>query len=277
MFLPSHLLPHLIPLGCYRALALSSLCHTANSHWLSTLHMVMYMFQCYSLKSCHLLSPQLWPKISSLCLHLHCWSWLILNLCHVILTFLFSWWWQLLIVFAHLVWGCHGSLYDEWFLTEAQAFFGEGNSNPLQYSCLENPMDEGAWWAAVHGVTKSLTRLSDYTFTFHFHALEREMATHSSVLAWRIPGTGEPGGLSMGSHRVGHQLDWCDLAAAGIFVLCYETTSYLILLFTGFLWHLFSRGHCSAALLLPGGDRSPGFLQGICWHLRQWGLLVSPG
>ena len=66
-------------------------------------------------------------------------------------------------------------------------------------------MDGGAWWAAVHGVSKSRTRLSDFTFTFHFHALEKEMATHSSVLAWRIPGTGEPGGLpSMGSHRVGH-------------------------------------------------------------------------
>ena len=76
---------------------------------------------------------------------------------------------------------------------------------PLQYSCLENPMDGGAWWAAVHGVAKSWTRLSDFTFTFHFLALEKEMATHSSILAWRIPGTGEPGGLPpMGSHRVGH-------------------------------------------------------------------------
>ena len=82
---------------------------------------------------------------------------------------------------------------------------GEVNQNPLQYSCLENPMDGGAWWAAVHGVAKSQTRLSDFRFTFHFHALEKEMATHSSVLAWRIPGTGEPGGLpSMGSHRVEH-------------------------------------------------------------------------
>ena len=81
----------------------------------------------------------------------------------------------------------------------------EGDGTPLQYSCLENPMDGGAWWAAVHGVAKSRTPLSDFTFTFHFHALEKEMATHSSVLAWRIPGTGEPGGLpSMGSHRVGH-------------------------------------------------------------------------
>ena len=83
----------------------------------------------------------------------------------------------------------------------------------LQYSCLENPMDGEAWWAAVHAVAKSQTRLSDFSFTFHFHALEKEMATHSSVLAWRIPGVGEPGGLpSMGSHRVGH--DCSDLAAA---------------------------------------------------------------
>ena len=91
--------------------------------------------------------------------------------------------------------------------------FGEGDGTPLQYSCLENPMDGGAWWAAVHRVTNSRTRLSDFTFTFHFHALEKEMSTHSSVLAWRIPGTGEPGGLpSMGSHRVGH--DWSDLASS---------------------------------------------------------------
>ena len=77
---------------------------------------------------------------------------------------------------------------------------GEGNGTRLQYSCLENPMDRGAWWAEVHGVSESRTRLSAFTFTFHFPALEKEMATHSSVLAWRIPGTGEPGGLpSMGS------------------------------------------------------------------------------
>ena len=69
----------------------------------------------------------------------------------------------------------------------------------------KNPMDREAWWAAVHGVTKSQTRLSDFPFTFHFHALEKEMATHSSVLAWRIPGTGESGGLPpLGSHIVGH-------------------------------------------------------------------------
>ena len=93
--------------------------------------------------------------------------------------------------------------------------FREGSGTPLQYSCLENPMDWGAWWATVHGVTMSQARLSDFTFTFHFPALEKEMAVHSSVLAWRIPETEEPGGLpSMGSHRVRH--DWSDLAAAAV-------------------------------------------------------------
>ena len=82
---------------------------------------------------------------------------------------------------------------------------GEGNGTPLQYCCLENPMDGEAWKAAVHGVAEGRTRLSDFTVTFHFHPLEKDMATHSSGLAWRIPGTGEPGGLpSMGQHRVGH-------------------------------------------------------------------------
>ena len=112
---------------------------------------------------------------------------------------------------------------------------GEGNGNSLQYSCLENPMGGGAWWAAVHGVAKSRTRLSDLTFTFHFHALEKEMATHSSVLAWRIPGTGEPGGLpSMGSHRVGH--DWSDLAAAAAYLhvdLYIHCWSYSLCLLSG--------------------------------------------
>ena len=80
-------------------------------------------------------------------------------------------------------------------------------------------MDGGAWWAAVHGVTKCRTRLSNFTFTFHFHALEKEMATHSGVLAWRIPGMAEPGGLlSMGSHRVGQ--DWSDLAAVAAASYC---------------------------------------------------------
>ena len=111
-------------------------------------------------------------------------------------------------------WGCHMHLKLTYGLSA-----GEGNGNPLQYSCLANPMDEGAWWAAVHGVAKSRTRLSNFTSTFHFHALEKEMATHSGVLAWRIPGTGEPGGLpTVGSHRVGH--DWSDLAAAAVWPFC---------------------------------------------------------
>ena len=90
-------------------------------------------------------------------------------------------------------------------------FMEKAMAAQLQCSCLENPMDGGAWRTAVHGVAEGWTWLSDFTFTFHFHALEKEMATHSSVLAWRIPGTGEPSGLpSLGWHRVGH--DWSDLA-----------------------------------------------------------------
>ena len=101
------------------------------------------------------------------------------------------------------------------FWTCISLYFREGNGTPLQYSCLENPMNGGALWAAVHGVAESRTRLSNFTFTFHFPALEKEMATHSSVLAWRIPGMGEPARLpSMGSHRVRH--DWSDLAAAAV-------------------------------------------------------------
>ena len=93
--------------------------------------------------------------------------------------------------------------------------FGEGDGTPLQYSCLENPTDGRAWWAAVHVVAKSQTRLSNFTFSFHFYALEKKTAIHSSILAWRISGMGEPGGLpSMGSHRVGH--DRSDLAAAAV-------------------------------------------------------------
>ena len=96
------------------------------------------------------------------------------------------------------------SLYSKWitgcqkYLRKMNMVVGEGNGNPLQYSCLENPMDGGAWKAAVHGVAEGQARLSDFTFTFHFPALEKEMATHSSVLAWRIPGMGEPGGLPSG-------------------------------------------------------------------------------
>ena len=106
------------------------------------------------------------------------------------------------------------------------SFKGESNGTPLQYSCLENPMDGGTWWVAVHGVAESRTRLSDFTFTFHFHELEQEMATHSSILAWRIPGMGEPGGLlSMGLHRVGH--DWSNLAAAAAAAALVSRSNYL--------------------------------------------------
>ena len=88
-------------------------------------------------------------------------------------------------------------------MEKEMAILGEGNGNPLQYSCLENPMDGEAWKAAFHGVTEGRMQLSDFTFTFHFHALEKEMAAHSNVLAWKIH-LEEPGGLpSMGSHRVG--------------------------------------------------------------------------
>ena len=114
-----------------------------------------------------------------------------------------------MVLFLHMRWGGD----KMWLFGGHSSNYGEGNGTPLQYSCLENPMDGGAWWATVHGVAKSQTRLSDFTFTFHFDALEKEMATHSSVLDWRIPGTGKPGGLpSMGSHRVRH--NWRDLAAA---------------------------------------------------------------
>ena len=106
-----------------------------------------------------------------------------------------------------------GDIRDAGSVPESGRSPGKGNGYPLQYFCLKNPMDSGAWWAAVPRITKSQTRLSDFTLTFHFHALEQEMATHSSVLAWRIPWTAEPGGLpSMGSHRVEH--DRSDLAAA---------------------------------------------------------------
>ena len=101
--------------------------------------------------------------------------------------------------------GCEEDIEEAQRSVRLHTVFGEGNGTPLQYSCLENPMDGGAWWAAVHGVAKSRTRLSDFNFTFHFHALEKEMATRSSVLAWRIPGMGEPDGLpSIGLHRVRH-------------------------------------------------------------------------
>ena len=92
------------------------------------------------------------------------------------------------------------AMQETWFLSL-------GCEDPLEegMAAWRIPMDRGAWWAAAHGVAMSRAQLSDFTFTLHFHALEKEMATHSSVLAWRIPGMAETGGLpSMGSHRVGH-------------------------------------------------------------------------
>ena len=111
------------------------------------------------------------------------------------------------------------TLYFSFLVCSMPVLFSTGLSNgtPLQYSCLKNPMDGGAWWAAVHGVTRSWTWLSDFTFTFHFHALEKAMATHSSTLAWKIPWTEEPGRLqSMGSLGVGH--DWATSLSLFIFM-----------------------------------------------------------
>ena len=112
-----------------------------------------------------------------------------------------------------MMWNFVGKMMSLIFNALSRLVIGEGNGTPLQYSCIENPTDWGAWKASVHGVAEGPTQLSNFTFTFHFYALEKEMTTHSCVLAWRIPGTGKPGGLlSVGSHRVGH--DWSDLAIA---------------------------------------------------------------
>ena len=106
--------------------------------------------------------------------------------------------------FPNLTTSITSQIYTQLSITQSPLWRKQWHPTPVHF-CLENPMDGGAWSAAVHGVTESWTRLSVFTFTFHFHALEEEMATHSSFLAWRIPGTTEPGGLpSMGSHRVGH-------------------------------------------------------------------------
>ena len=161
----------------------------------------------------------------------------------------------------------------------------EGNGTPLQPSCLENPMDGGAWWAAVQGVVKSRTRLSDFIFTFHFHALEKEMVTHSSVLAWRIPGTGEPHGLpSMGSHRVGH--DWSDLAvaAAAVMSLLLNMLSRLVITFLPRSQHLLiSWLQSPSAMILEPPPKKyiyinkiflflavPCVLRGLCSLTRDW-------
>ena len=153
----------------------------------------------------------------------------------------------------------HGNVY----LKVSRSTFND-NDTPLQYSCLENPMDGGAWWAAVHGVAKSRTWLSD--FTFHFHALEKEMATHSSALDWRIPGMVGPGGLpSMGSHRVRH--NWSDLAAAA-------AIPYILLMFTQLsiflsmktMWILWKS--CEFCLLF--------YLYNVLyWLLFEWSIILA--
>ena len=148
--------------------------------------------------SCGLSHISIWLTTSSFCLFKN--SVILLIVCNLELRF-----------WVHLFWWVRGC--SDWGPVHPlglhqkvlSAMLSLEKAMALQYSCLENPMDRGAWWAAVHGVAKSQTRLSDFTFAFHFHALEKEMATHSSVLASRIPGTGEPGGLpSMWSHRVRH-------------------------------------------------------------------------
>ena len=130
---------------------------------------------------------------------------------------------------------------------------GEGNGTPLQYSCLENPMDGGGWWAAVHGVARSRTQLSDFTFTFHSHALEKAMATHSSTLAWKIPWMEEPGRLqSMGSLRVGH--DWVTWLS----------------LFTFIHWR---RKWQPTPVFLPGESQGWGSLVGChLWSRTEWNM-----
>ena len=135
-------------------------------------------------------------------------------------------------------------------------------------------MDGGAWWAAVHGVSKSWTRLNDFTFTFHFHALEKGMATHSSVLAWRIPGTREPGGLpSMGSHRVGH--NWSDLAGAAAaadlswrsVILMYYTIRFEFLAVSSVVFEVayWRRKWQPTSVFLPGESQGRGSL--VVCHL----------
>ena len=142
------------------------------------------------------------------------------------------------------------------------------------------PWDRRTWWAAVHGVAKSQTRLSDFTFPFHFHALEKEMATHASVLAWRMPGMGEPGGLlSMGLHRAGH--DWSNAAAAAtkpklFFLITLRHYSWAFLVAQLVKYPLAMQGtSCNAgdADSIPGSGRSP---EGGNGNTHQYSCLGNP-
>ena len=157
-------------------------------------------------------------------------------------------------------------------LRPTQLIYGEDNGNPLQYSCLGNPMDGGAWKAGVHGVARSWTRLSDFTFTFHFHALEKEMATHSSVLAQRIPRTGEPGGLpSMGLHRVRHY--WSNLAAAAVDNLGHIPPFKILLIFF-LIQGIFTHLPYKVTFTVPG-TRTWIYLSNNLWHLGQTYFVLS--
>ena len=162
---------------------------------------------------------------------------------------------------------------DLGLIPESRRSPGEGNGNPLQYSCLENPMDGEAWQATVHGVAKSQALVCDFTFTFHFHASEKEMVIHSSILAWRIPGTEKPSGLpSMGSHRVRH--DWSNLAAAAVAAREKNLPSwqaghyYTILLFSC----LVTQSH--PTLCNPMDCSTPGFL--VLHHLSELAQIHVP-
>ena len=130
-----------------------------------------------------------------------------------------------MILWTEWIYICHHTyLYQSCRLIMCNISFREGNGTPLQYSCLENPMDGGAWWAAVHWVARSRIWLSNFTSTFYFHTLEKEMATHSSVLALRIPGTGEPGGLCLWG-RTGSDMTEVTAAAAATLISNYKESN----------------------------------------------------